>query len=172
VIPHRFNVQQYYELGELGLLDKRTELLEGIITDMEPISPWHANIGDILFHFFVTRSQGRFRVRVQYPISLGQNSQPQPDLVLYRPGLWRWQHPGPADISLLVEISESSLAFNLGEKLALYRTSGIPEYWVIELNARQVHCFVAPPYKHKTLSDGISPVAWPDIKIDLVELFA
>jgi Uma2 family endonuclease len=130
---HRFSVQQYYELGELGLLDRRTELLEGIITDMEPTSPWHANIGDILLHFFVTRSQGRFRVRVQYPISLGQNSQPRPDLVLYRPGLWRWQHPGPADISLLIEISESSLGFDLGEKLALYGASGIQEYWVIDL---------------------------------------
>ena len=51
---HRFSVEQYYELGELGLLDRRTELLEGIITDMEPVSPWHANIGDILLHFFVT----------------------------------------------------------------------------------------------------------------------
>jgi Uma2 family endonuclease len=50
--PHRFSVEQYYELGELGLLDKRTELLEGIITDMEPIGPWHANVGDILsVHF-------------------------------------------------------------------------------------------------------------------------
>ena len=105
---HRFNVEQYYELGELGLLDKRTELLEGIITDMEPVSPWHANIGDILLHFFITRSQGRFRVRVQYPIALGRNSQPQPDLVLYQPGLWRWQHPGAGDISLLIEISEST----------------------------------------------------------------
>jgi hypothetical protein len=45
---HRFSVEQYYELGEIGLLDRRTELLEGIITDMEPISPWHANIGDII----------------------------------------------------------------------------------------------------------------------------
>jgi hypothetical protein len=43
---HRFNLTQYYELGELGLLDKRTELLEGIVTDMEPIGPWHANVGE------------------------------------------------------------------------------------------------------------------------------
>jgi Uma2 family endonuclease len=169
---HRFSLEQYYELGELGFLDQRTELLEGIIADMEPISPWHANIGDILLHLFVTRSQGRFRVRVHYPISLGQNSQPRPDLVLYRPGLWRWQHPGPADISLLIEISESSLAFDLGEKLALYRASGIKEYWVIDLNAKQLHCFVAPAYKHRPLSDSISPGAWPDIRIDLAELFA
>ena len=86
---HRFSLTQYYELGELGLLDKRTELLEGIITDMEPIGPWHANVGDILARLFNEQSSGRFRVRVQYPIDLGQMSQPQPDLVLYRPGVWR-----------------------------------------------------------------------------------
>jgi Uma2 family endonuclease len=49
---HRFSLEQYYELGELGLLNQRTELLEGIITDMEPIGPYHANIGDILSHHF------------------------------------------------------------------------------------------------------------------------
>ena len=169
---HRFSLEQYYELGELGLLDRRTELLEGIITDMEPVSPWHANIGDILLHFFVTRSQGRFRVRVQYPIALGQNSQPRPDLVLYRPGMWRGQHPGAADISLLIEISESTLAFDLGEKLTLYRANGIQEYWVVDFNAKQVHCFIAPAYKRRTLNESIGPVAWPDIRIDLRELFA
>ena len=162
---HRFGLEQYYELGELGLLDRRTELLEGIITDMEPVSPWHANIGDILLHFFVTQSQGRFRVRVQYPIALGQNSQPRPDLVLYRPGMWRGQHPGAADISLLIEISESTLAFDLGEKLT-------QEYWVVDFNAKQVHCFIAPAYKRRTSNESISPMALPDIRIDLRELFA
>ena len=44
---HRFSLEQYYKLGELGLLDRRTELLDGVIIDMEPVSPWHANIGDI-----------------------------------------------------------------------------------------------------------------------------
>jgi Uma2 family endonuclease len=49
---HRFSLEEYYELGELGLLDQRTELLDGLITDMEPTGPWHANIGDILSHIF------------------------------------------------------------------------------------------------------------------------
>jgi Uma2 family endonuclease len=169
---HRFSIQQYYELGELGVLDMRTELLEAIITDMEPIAPWHANIGDILSRVFNQHAGDRLRVRVQYPVDLGQMSQAQPDLVLYRPGIWRGRHPGPADISLLIEISNSTLAFDLGGKLALYRASEIQEYWVVDLNGKQVHCFIAPAYKRRTLSESISPVAWPDISIDLRELFA
>jgi Uma2 family endonuclease len=169
---HRFSVEQYYELGELGLLDRRTELLEGIITDMETIGPYHANVGDHLSQIFQQRAAGRYRVRVQYPINLGRLSQPQPDLVLYRPGLWRGQHPGAADISLLIEISESSLAFDLDEKLALYKAAEIREYWVVDLNAKVVHRFVAPTYRHQRASNSISPEAWPDIRIDLEELFA
>ena len=93
-------------------------------------------------------------------------------MVLYRPGIWRGQHPGAADISLVIEISDTSLVFDLGEKLALYKSAGIQEYWVIDLKAGQVHCFVAPAYRRQALSDSISPVAWPDIRIDLAELFA
>jgi Uma2 family endonuclease len=86
--------------------------------------------------------------------------------------MWSGQHPGAADISLLIEISESSLTFDLGQKLALYKNAGIREYWVVDLKARQVHCFIAPQYKSQTLSDSIHPAAWPDIRIDLRELFA
>jgi Uma2 family endonuclease len=169
---HRFSRTQYYELGELGLLKGRTELLDGLIIDMEPIGPWHANIGDILSRIFNAQARDRFRVRVQYPINLGETSQPQPDLVLYRPGVWRMEHPGAADTSLVIEISDSSLSFDLGQKLALYRTAGIQEYWVVDLKAKQVHRFVAPQYKSQTLSETISPVAWPDVRVNLRELFA
>ena len=146
--------------------------MDGVIIDMEPVSPWHANIGDILSRIFNEGARGRFRVRVQNPINLGQMSQPQPDLVLYRPGMWRGQHPGAADISLVVQISDFSLSFDLGEKLALYKANGIQEYWVVDLKATQVHRFVEPHFKSQTFRDGISPSAWPDIGIDLRELFA
>ena len=93
-------------------------------------------------------------------------------LLHYRPGMWRGQHPGTADISLVVQISDSSLSFDLGEKLALYRANGIQEYWVVDLKATQVLRFAAPHFKSQTFRDRISPAAWPDIRIDLRELFA
>ena len=64
-------------LFRLPGLDRRTELLDGVIIDMEPVSPWHANIGDILSRIFNEGARGGFRVRVQYPINLGQMRQPQ-----------------------------------------------------------------------------------------------
>jgi Uma2 family endonuclease len=169
---HRFTTQQYYELGELGFLNQRTELLEGIITDMEPIGPYHAGILQELNQLFIESAEGRYAVRIQLPVDLGRLSQPQPDLVLCTPGRWRDRHPKATDISLLVEIALSSITFDLGEKFALYKAAAIREYWVVDLKAKQIHCFVAPQYRRQPLSDWISPEAWPNIRIDLEELFA
>jgi Uma2 family endonuclease len=169
---HRFSADEYYRLGELGLLSSPTELIEGIITDMEPIGPWHADILTILDQIFHARAAGRYAIRIQQPIELGPLSLPQPDLVLCQPGRYRDRHPSPADISLLIELSDTSLSFDLGQKLALYKAAEIAEYWIIDLQAKLVHCFCAPDYAHERLTAIISPVSWPDIRINLGELFA
>ena len=167
---HRFSTAEYYQLGQLGLLHEHTELLDGIITDMGPITPLAADIAGILAQTFIEQVQERFRVRVQQPVDLGSHSLPQPDLVLCRPGRYRDRHPGPADVSLLIEISDTTNV-DLRQKLDLYKSAGIAEYWVVDLQAKVVHRFVAPDYVHQNLSESISPVSWPDIKIDLRELF-
>ena len=71
---HRFSLEQYYELGELGLLDQRTELLEGIITDMEPIGPYHANVGDHLSQIFQQQAGDRYRVPARMRVFTGPTS--------------------------------------------------------------------------------------------------
>jgi Uma2 family endonuclease len=168
---HGFNVVEYYQLGKLGMLNKRTELLEGIITDMEPISPFHASVGDTLAGQFFAQAQSRYLVRVHQPIDLGSHSLPQPDLVLCRSARYRDRHPSPPDVFLLIEISDTSLDVDLGQKLNLYKASSIPEYWVLDLSAQCVHRFCAPDYEHQSVAEHISPVSWPDIKIDLGGLF-
>ena len=132
---------------------------------MELVSPWHANIGDILSRIFNEGVRGRFRVRVQYPINLGQMSQPQPDLVLYRPGMWRGQHPGAADISLVVQISDSSLSFDLGQKLALYKAKGIQEYWVVEFSAGVQNVSLASASRKLSLSARPPRSLRPSIRV-------
>jgi Uma2 family endonuclease len=171
---HRFNVAEYYRLGELGLLDQRTELIDGIITDMEPIGPWHASIGDLLSQLFTEQAGGRYLVRVQYPIDLGPDSQPQPDLVLYRPGRYRDRHPRPADIFLIVEIADTTLHFDLTEKRALYASAGIPEYWVIDVQGKKLIRFLLAGtelVQRPVSGTRISPEAFTDVSVDLAELF-
>jgi Uma2 family endonuclease len=172
---HRFSVPDYYRLGELGLLSKRTELIEGIIIDMEPIGPWRASILDILNQTFCEHAQQRFRVRVQAPIDLGMESQPQPDLVLCRLQRYSDRHPAPADIYLVVEVADTTLAFDLGQKRALYSGAGIDEYWVIDVQAKKLTRFVLQGkelVESPVSSSKISPTAFPDASIDLEDLFS
>jgi Uma2 family endonuclease len=166
---HRFSVADYYRLGELGILDQRTELIEGQIIDMEPIGPWHASILDILNQTFCEQARQQFRVRVQEPIDLGPESQPQPDMVLCRPRHYRVRHPTPADIFLIIEVADSTLNFDLTEKRALYANAGIAEYWVIEVQAKKLTRFVQD--RVEQAGSRISPAAFPDVRIDLAELF-
>jgi Uma2 family endonuclease len=168
---HRFSVLEYYRLGELGLLSERTELIDGIIIDMEPIGPWHADIVDSLTQAFIEQAHGRFRVRVQQPIDLGSESQPQPDLALCRLGRYRDRHPGSADIYLIVEVADTTLDFDLADKRALYAHAGVAEYWVIGVQAKKLTRFVRNGVEEPVSGTKISPVEFPDVSIDLAELF-
>jgi Uma2 family endonuclease len=134
---HRLNRQDYYRLGEAGILgrDDRVELLEGQLVDMSPIGPRHAIVTDNLTELLVTAFAGRARVRCQTPVVLNDGSEPQPDIALVqRP--WRGfpnMHPGPDDIFLLIEVADSSLDFDRTVKLELYARAGIAEVWIVDL---------------------------------------
>jgi Uma2 family endonuclease len=171
---HRFSVAEYYRLSELGLLNERTELIEGQIIDMEPIGPWHADIVDILNQAFVEQTRERFRVRVQQPIDLGPESQPQPDLVLCRPERYRDRHPTATDIYLVVEVADTTLSFDLADKRALYSGAGIAEYWVIDAQAKKLTRFLLAGkelLESPVSSSNISPTAFPAVRVSLLELF-
>ncbi|MBV8224495.1 MAG: Uma2 family endonuclease [Verrucomicrobia bacterium] len=171
---HRFSVAEYHRLGELGLLDKRTELIEGLIIDIEPIGPWHADVVDILAQTFVKQAGERFRVRVQQPIDLGQESQPQPDLVLCRPVRYKDHHPGAPAIFLIVEVADTTLDFDLGQKRDLYAAASIAAYWVIDVQGKKVSRFVLAGkdlVERPVSGSEIRPKAFPDVSVDLPELF-
>ena len=134
---HRLTVVDYHRLGEAGILgaDDRVELLEGQLVDMSPIGPRHAFVVEALTEALVTAVAGRAGVRPQNPIILDDRSEPQPDFAVVRrraPG-HPYSHPGPADILLLIEVADSSLAIDRGAKLALYARAGISEFWLVDL---------------------------------------
>jgi Uma2 family endonuclease len=142
---HRLTVNDYHRLGEAGILgeDDRVELLAGQLVDMSPIGPRHALAIDALTELLVTAVAGRTAVRVQNPVVLDDESEPQPDLtVVRRP--WRGhphEHPRPEDILLLIEVADSSLDTDRGAKLELYARAGIREFWIVDLttNCALVH---------------------------------
>jgi Uma2 family endonuclease len=176
----RFTVAEYYCMGEAGILkpDERTELIEGEIIVMPPIGPAHSAGGSRAERTFFRYVGDRAILRSQYPIRLPSDSEPQPDIVLARldPEDYRTAHPRPADILLVVEVSDTTLASDRDAKLPLYARAGIIEVWLMNLPDDRIEVYRDPSpegYRSITLvpRDGaVTPLAFPDVTIPCSEL--
>jgi len=179
-IKHRFTVADYYRMGELGLFPpgQRVELLEGEIIDMMPIGPFHSGVVNRLTNLFASISNGRWLVTTQNPVRLGRYSEPQPDVVIVSPSAddYTLRHPTPEDVLLLVEVADTSLAYDEGDKLAAYGKAGIEEYWLVNLHEPCVQIYRDPHYTGYATTtvlkpgDKASPAAFPDVQVDITAL--
>ncbi len=145
---HKLSVGEYYRMAEAGILgeDDRVELIEGEIIDMAPIGVGHASVVTRITRTLVMACGDRAVVSVQNPVRLDEWNEPQPDFAVLqpRPDFYGTRHPGPADVLLLVEVSDSSLRYDRVVKLPLYARAGIAEVWVVDLRRRAVHAFRVP----------------------------
>ena len=174
----RFTVEEFYAMDQAGIFhpEERVELLDGEILIMPPIGPPHADGTDQFDDFFKFSLRGRARVRVQGPVQLDDLNLPVPDIAVLRlrDGYHR-AHPTPADVLLIVEVSDSSLRRDRDAKLSLYAAAGIPEVWIANVIARQVEAFHDPVdgvYQSSRIvpADGrISPRAFPDVVLTVGE---
>ena len=174
----RFTVDEYLALGAAGILAKeeRIELLDGEIICMAPIGNRHrisVNWSAHLMHEAIGR---RAMVQVQAPIQLDDFTMPEPDIAVIRRGSVNDLAPAlPSDVYLLVEVADSSLEFDLGEKLARYAAAGIPEVWVANLRVGELVVNTEPEgaaYAHVRvipLDGTVSPQAFPDVVLELAD---
>lgn len=177
---HRFSVKDYYRMGDAGLFPpgKRVELLEGEIKHMMPVGPFHSGVVNQLTDFFTLCANRRWLVTNQNPVRLDHYSEPQPDVVLvgYADDFYKGRHPRPEDVLLLVEVADTSLEYDEGEKLAAYGHAGIEEYWVVNLRDQCVQIHREPHYtgysRTAVLRAGefASPATFPDVKVDIAAL--
>jgi Uma2 family endonuclease len=140
---HRFTVEEYYQVADRGLArgGAKVELIDGAIFDMTPQGPWHVECVRLLSEMLIRGVRARERVYVQSTLRLGQWSAPEPDIVVTRGGSKRWALPQVSDILLVIEVADTTIDYDLGTKVPLYERVGIPEVWVVDREARQVHVF-------------------------------
>ena len=179
---HRLDVDAYYRMAEVGLFPepRRVELIEGDVIDMVPIGSQHAGRTNRLTRFFAEgAADGSVSLTVQSPLRLDAWNEPQPDLMLLRPRSddYADRHPTAADVLLLVEVSDSSLAYDRNTKLALYARFGVAEVWIVDIPGGAVEVY-------RTLKDGayapgerltagrLSPGLVPELAIDVAALLA
>jgi Uma2 family endonuclease len=179
---HRLDVDAYYKMAEAGILkrEERVELIDGEIMDMNPIGSPHAAVTNRLARLLNRAVADAIAlVSVQSPLRLDAYNEPEPDLMLLRPRAddYRASHPAAADVLLLAEVSDSSLAYDRGAKLALYARFGVPEVWIVDIAGATVEVFRKPADGayglHERLTSGaLSPVLTPGVAIDVAALLA
>lgn len=175
----KWTIEEYHRLVETGILDdKRVELLEGIIVDMAPEGMPHAVYCSESIKYLRTLLGDRAEVREAHPITLPNNSEPEPDIAIVRAPIRQYltHHPYPADIFWLIEYADSTLRKDLNEKKRVYASAGIQEYWVVNLQASELVVFrdlEIDTYRAETIltTGNISPLSFPDIQIDVSKLF-
>ena len=169
---YRWTVEEYEELGRAGILGEndRVELLNGEIIVMTPIGYRHATAVRLLNNFLARRSGDRFEVDPQNPFNLDDASQPQPDLTLVDPGVSQARrHPNPEDLFLVIEVSDTTVAYDGRDKGPAYARNGVREYWLLNLAENVLEVFrepVADGYREAfTLpADAtVAPLAFPDL---------
>lgn len=148
VVRRPLTVAEYHRMGEAGILgpDDRVELIEGELVAMAPIGSDHAGTSNGLTRALVRLVGDRGVVAVGNPVQLDDHSEPQPDFSVLRPRPddYRRATPRPADVLLIVEVSNSSLRYDRAVKLPLYARHGIAELWVVNLAAREVEVYRSP----------------------------
>ncbi len=173
-----FTGEECRSMVKAGILDRRDrlELIEGKIVVMAPIGEHHHAGTDWLNMLLVTALFGRAMVRVGGSIFLNDHNSPQPDIAVIR------LHPitdlariDPSEVYFLIEVSDSSLRYDSGPKLARYAAAGIPEVWIANLRVREVTVYTEPSGPSYATAhtyrpgDSISPRAFPDVVLAVDE---
>ncbi len=155
----------------------KVELIYGELRFMNPAGPVHeAEIEYVTNWSYANTNRQEVSIRVQSSINCGDH-RPEPDLVWSRRMPNKRIRPTHADVLLLMEVSDSSTEQDLGEKARLYAEHDIPEYWVIHVQAEQVHVHQTPRQgKYQSIqsfnkSTLISPLCQPVAMLSLAELF-
>ena len=177
----RWTVEDYHTMIAAGLfLNRQVELLNGQVVEMSPEGPLHADLNRDLGDWFRNQLKQRARVSEGKPITLKDGSEPQPDIAIIRRRAYRNSHPFPEDMFLVIELANASFSKDTNDKYLTYAVAGILDYWVVNLRDEETtpsliiyrDPSVSGYQSEQQLTSGsISPLAFPDIVLDLRLLF-
>jgi Uma2 family endonuclease len=181
LLRRQFTTTDYARMRESGILteDDRVELLDGEVYLMSPIGPLHVTIVNRLNRILVRQVGDDAIVSIQNPIQLDTFSEPQPDVTVlrYRADEYATKLPVPADILLLIEVADTSLAYDRQQKLPRYAIAQIQEVWIVDVEQQIIEQYTSPmadqyTQLHKVLySHSISSTMMPQIQLETDSIF-
>lgn len=145
----RFSVDEYYQMIELGMLKdyERAEIIEGELIKKMTVGDRHAAVVNILNRFFSRNLPDNILVSVQNPVRLTDFNEPEPDIILA--DLTKFdgkRHPRPAEVLLLIEVSDSTVKYDRDKKLPLYAEAEIAEVWIVNLPNEIIEIHTKPKF--------------------------
>ena len=177
-----WTVDAFHRAAAAGVFgDRRPVLVRGVLLEQGPMNHPHAVALELLTDALRATFGANWRVRVQLPLVLGADTDPMPDAaVLAGSPRAATAHPTTAD--LVVEVSDTTLHDDLTTKAELYATANIAEYWVIDLDGRELHVFRDPQtnaalnvttyrlHTKQAANEAVSPLAAPNASISVADL--
>jgi Uma2 family endonuclease len=178
LVPAKISLDQYHHMVDVGVWDDRhVELLNGVVVEMSPEGTPHASKRTTAQEHLIRVLGDRAQLRIGAPITLLGGSEPEPDLAIVQrvEDNYLSHHPYPENIFWVIEYSNTSLDKDLGVKADIYAEAGIPEYWVVNLKKNTLIVFRDPvngkyQSQQEFTSGMISPLAFPDVAIDVARL--
>lgn len=173
-------VDEFDQMARAGVFgpDERLELIEGEIVEMSPIGSLHAAYVVRLTRLLGRLAGGHASLSIQNPIRILE-SEPQPDGLLLRPRTddYAGALPRAADILLVIEVSDTTADYDRMIKVPLYGRAGIPEAWLVDVNARALEVYQGPSaagYREKRTygpDDSVAVPGAPGARLELGLLF-
>ena len=176
----KWTVKEYQKLGEMGFFhpEERVELLSGNIITISAKGTANTSATRRTANLLRDILGNQVDVYYKSPIALDNNSEPEPDIAIVRidPFDYATHHPTPSEVYLIIEVADSSLTYDREIKAKAYARSGIADYWVLNVNERQLHVFREPAvdgYQSELIlgeNGSISPLQFPTVNIAIGEM--
>lgn len=174
--PLHWTCAEFHRFGDLGLFEgRRAMLIDGVILEEGPMNPPHAVTLELVEEALRIVFGIGWRIRSQSPLVLGQDLDPEPDFAVIA-GTPRGSSGHPTTADLVVEVADTSLAFDTNDKRLLYARAGIREYWVVDVSGRRLLVYRDPQggdyVTQQTLgaTESVSPLALPAGTVPVADL--
>ena len=172
---------EYYGMMESGIIreGERVELISGQIFTMAAKGTRHTVATTRLLKSLLMLLEEKAIVRCQDPITLPNNTEPEPDIVIarLRSDDYVNSHPSPEDIVLVIEVADSSIKFDRETKAPIYAAAGINEYWIVNLIDDRLEIYRQPEGSVYTSIQIVTPPRsialpqFPDVVVEIGDFF-
>jgi Uma2 family endonuclease len=146
--PHRLTVERYERMVEAGIFSAKEPIFlwHGRLCEKMTKGPDHCNSAADLVAILIRLVPAGWHVRAEQPVQIDDDGMPEPDAMVVRGTTrdYKGRIPSTRDVSLIVEVADSSVWADSGAVLETYAAQGIPVYWIVNISRRRLEVYREP----------------------------